>query len=183
MKPSLLFQRHISTMAMAGFGGLLFVMLASGVVADERSGCTLPESLVFGNDEEQLKFEADRKNGREATLDTIDFLTNLKWTFVPLIPSLATGTVRVHLYDAQKSEFLARYDDIDTTRFVKFFLACEDNGRYKAVPGKISKLSDEYVRDTSPTSDNWKGYVGMTFRPEGIVPDATLKGDLYAFRR
>lgn len=165
----------------AGIAGILIASLPSG--AADREPCAIPHSFVFGDRENQLRFEADTENGRESTLEQIDLLTKLKWSFAPLIPGLATGEVRIHLYDAQNSGFLAEYEDIDNTRFVRFFLACENDGRYNAIPGTISRLPDHLPQNQNSLQEGWEGYVGMTFRPEDTTPDATLKGDLFAFRR
>ena len=151
--------------------------------AGEHKPCSFPESFVFGTPENRLVFKADGKSGQEAPLERIDFLTKVKWSLGLLIPGLTRGDVSVHLYDAQKSGFLAEYDDIDKTKFVRFFFARECDGEYRAIPGTISKFSDKSTQGTELAQGNWEGYVGMTFRPKDTTPDVTLKGDLFAFRR
>ena len=166
--------------AIAGIAGMLLWPMTSS--AAEHEACSLPESLVFGEAENRLMFEADKKSGREAPLERIDFLTTVKWSLGLLIPGLMGGDVSVHLYEEGNYEFLANYADIENTRFVKFFLACEDDGEYVAIPATISRFTDGSAQGTIPQS-NQDGYIGMTFRPKDTTPYATLKGDLFAFRR
>lgn len=166
------------TLGAAIAGMLLWLMTSS---ANEDKPCNFPEFFVFGAPGSQLVFEAERKSGQEASLERIDFLTKLKWSLGLLIPGLTSGDVSVHLYDAKKSGFLARYDHIGKTKFVRFFLARECDGEYRAIPGTISKFSGGSAQETEHTPDNWEGYVGMTFRPKDTTPDVTLKGDLFAF--
>ena len=161
--------------AVAGIAVVLILPVTAG------ASCTLPDSIVFGKTGEQLKFEADRERAREAKLDTINFLTRLRWLFGPVFPGLTAGEVKVHLYDTEKSGFLTKYDDIESTRIVKFFLACEDDGEYKAIPGTISKFPDGSPQGNDGSPEDWKGYIGMTYRPGDTEADVTLTGDLFAF--
>ena len=164
---------------MAGLAVLLFAVNTSSAVEGE-SACAPPESLIIENSKGMFKLEADQ-NGQKTALEEIDFLTKLRWFFVSLIRDLEGREVKIHLFNQQDSEFLDGYENIEDTKIVKFFLVCEDNGEYIAVPGSISKLSVSSMTQ-EPSQGDWnQEYLGMTFRPKDTTPYATLRGDFSAF--
>ena len=149
----------------------------TSVYSNALESCTLPESLVFGNSEKLLKFKA-HENRQEVILGEVGFLAKLKGALAILIPGLMVGEIKIHLYDVQKAGFLARYDDIENTKHVKFFLACNDGDKYKVISGTVERGVENQPRDNS-----WSGYIGMTALLNDQTPDITLRANLNDFWR
>ena len=166
--------------AIATMAFCIFVTLVSDSSASNLSKCNIPSSIVLQGAGKGLEIKAVKDQDRAVSLDQINLLTRIKWSLVPLIPSLATRDTKVHLYDVDNSKFLTKYGDITEVDFVKFFLGCGRDGKFKVVPAKLLPLEGKSLSDQNSNTSNQNVYVGMTFRPKDTTPSATLKGDLYA---
>ena len=128
----------------------------------DSTNCKLPDSTFLGDS--GVKFTAEQ----EITLQKVDLLDKIKWSFSPFIPSLIVGSTIVHLYDDNVAgNFLKQFSNIEDTKLVKFFYVCEINDKYEAVMGRVSK-EENNSSDASTQNESQNGYLGMSFRPREL---------------
>ena len=160
------------------FAGTLVLLLMCGATARAQP-CAPPETVVFGDDEQQLVFSRDGR-ARGAPLEEIDFLARAKQSLGILVPGIMLGEFRVHLYSVAEAAFLSRYSDIEETDRVRFYVVCERNGAYTAAPGTVSRQPAQPTESADAPEEGI--FIGLTLRPAGTTPEVTLKGNVAAFR-
>ena len=147
--------------------------------ASEHSDCKFPSRIVLGTSGNVLLFKRNEKV-EPILLDELNIWTKGKWVLGFWTPKWWAGEVGIHLYPWRQSNFLTKYEDIDTTDTVQFFAACKAGKQYSTIPGTFAKAGDLDVKKSNAIKD-WNGYLGMTIAPEGTKPALTLKGDLFEF--
>lgn len=148
------------------------LMLLMSATTSAQPICTPPDTVFFGSSGE-LVLNGDSE--RLVTLERIGLAAIARQSLGILIPGLTMGNILVHLYDIEGAGFLSRYDDIADTERVGFYVVCERDGAYTAIPGTVSRRSPP--EDGQPSGVDGT-FIGLTFRPPGTVPDITLRGDL-----
>ena len=174
---------HAHTLCSAASLTLALLMHTTPVMAETSTTCELPETVIAGDQRRPLRVDADRTHSRAQALDPLNEWTRWKWAFGLLSPHMWRGEVAIHLYPVRKTAFLSQYDDVDSVDIVKFFLACKAEGRYRAIPAKISKMEEERATETALNEEGseWDGFVGMTIAPEGTTPELAVHANLYDF--
>ena len=146
-------------------------------------GCALPDSVNIADNGTVLELRTDRERFRALLLYGLSAPQRWLWSIGLLLPRLAVTQGAVSLYAPEEARFLLGIEDIERVALVRFFIVCEGEHGYRAIPATVSRTrkSEGESRGRDPSAQT---YIGISrFAAGRRRPSVTLYADFAEFRR
>ena len=142
--------------------GSLFFATEAG--AQEAIPCEVPNRIIVGTGDTSVEFTATTEQAGQMVLHRPSRLREVKWAASVVFPWLRGRDIAIFLHPLATAHFLADYEDIDTIRNVRFFLACREGDGFRTVPATVLRVSsnDDVAAEEHAENENQNVFVGLT---------------------